>query len=327
MEKKNKGLVVLVIVLIILLLGLGGYVVYDKVITNKNQSSSADQKFNQNKNVKGVEEQKDNVYGYAIINNDSESKVVELHSNINNKVISTLNDRIYSFTMKHNKLFYYSQSANENYLEKTFYIDLSDSNLKSVELTSGVDVEYYFDFDENNLYTAMQKSGIKKYNFNSKQEEYIAQNVGAFEVFVANNKIYATTYDESSNEKYYTILNNGNEFTWINQNEYDNAKKSIQYKKVVENYSDMYYFYNNNKVSLTSDRKEIMYGDKSIFKASDGKVIELKYTTTPNEIAFGEYIFENYQAIEEKYYKYNLSTNNLTETTNNEIYNVELIIN
>ena len=49
MEKKNKGLVVLVIVLIILLLGLGGYVVYDKVITNKNQSSSADQKFNQNK--------------------------------------------------------------------------------------------------------------------------------------------------------------------------------------------------------------------------------------------------------------------------------------
>lgn len=74
--------------------------------------------------------------------------------------------------MKHNKLFYYSQSANENYLEKTFYIDLSDSNLKSVELTSGVDVEYYFDFDENNLYTAMQKSGIKKYNFNSKQEEY-----------------------------------------------------------------------------------------------------------------------------------------------------------
>ena len=108
--------------------------------------------------------------------------------------------------MKHNKLFYYSQSANENYLEKTFYIDLSDSNLKSVELTSGVDVEYYFDFDENNLYTAMQKSGIKKYNFNSKQEEYIAQNVGAFEVFVANNKIYATTYDESSNEKYYTII-------------------------------------------------------------------------------------------------------------------------
>ena len=86
MEKKNKGLVVLVIVLIILLLGLGGYVVYDKVITNKNQSSSADQKFNQNKNVKGVEEQKDNVYGYAIINNDSESKVVELHSNINHKV-------------------------------------------------------------------------------------------------------------------------------------------------------------------------------------------------------------------------------------------------
>lgn len=84
MEKKNNGLVVLVIVLIILL--LGGYVVYDKVITNKNQSSSADQKFNQNKNVKGVEKQKDNVYGYAIINNDSESKVVELHSNINNKV-------------------------------------------------------------------------------------------------------------------------------------------------------------------------------------------------------------------------------------------------
>ena len=45
------------------------------------------------------------------------------------------------------------------------------------------------------------------------------------------------------------LLNNGNEFTWINQNEYDNAKKSIQYKKVVENYSDMYYFYNNNKVN------------------------------------------------------------------------------
>ena len=38
MEKKNTGLIVLVIILSLLVLGLGGYIVYDKVLSKENTS-------------------------------------------------------------------------------------------------------------------------------------------------------------------------------------------------------------------------------------------------------------------------------------------------
>ena len=40
-NKNNKGLIVLIVVLIIMVLGLGGYIIYDKVISNDKSNSSS----------------------------------------------------------------------------------------------------------------------------------------------------------------------------------------------------------------------------------------------------------------------------------------------
>lgn len=50
MEKKsNKGLICLVIILIVLVLGLGGYIVYDKVLNVEKESNKEQEKQNENK--------------------------------------------------------------------------------------------------------------------------------------------------------------------------------------------------------------------------------------------------------------------------------------
>ena len=330
-RKSNTGLVVLITILVITVLGLTGFVVYDKVLKkDKVEPNTTDNSSNVENNGKQIS---DIVYGYAEIHNadvysgDFGSKIIELHSNGNNKELVSYSDRIYSFTMKHDKLFYYTQSGDKSNNEKTYYIDLNDNNLNPVELTSGIDVEYYFDIDENNLYIARQHKGIKKYNFNNKQGEFIATSVGAYELFVLNNKIYAHTYGESSyDNKYYTISVDGTDLEWINENTYDNAKTIVKYKGTIDDWDKVYYLYNNVKVSLSSDRKQLLYGGKIIFKAADGKNIKLRYSTNPNEIAFVESKFEHFEDVDEVYYKYNLSDGTISETSANNVYDVSLII-
>lgn len=52
MEKKNTGLIVLIVVLSIAVLGLGGFIIYDKVLNNdsKNNSNEINKEDNENKN-------------------------------------------------------------------------------------------------------------------------------------------------------------------------------------------------------------------------------------------------------------------------------------
>ena len=51
-EKNNSGLIALVIVLFLLVLGLGGYIVYDKVLSNKETpTNNTDNEINENTNT------------------------------------------------------------------------------------------------------------------------------------------------------------------------------------------------------------------------------------------------------------------------------------
>ena len=57
MEKKNNGLIVLVIILSLLVVGLGGFIVYDKVLSTANEKL-------EDTNVDNID---DNTYNTGII--------------------------------------------------------------------------------------------------------------------------------------------------------------------------------------------------------------------------------------------------------------------
>ena len=58
MENKNKKYIVLVAILMILVLGLGGFIVYDKVLkedkTTNNENSNSENSNNENQNVSEI---------------------------------------------------------------------------------------------------------------------------------------------------------------------------------------------------------------------------------------------------------------------------------
>lgn len=77
MEKNNKGLIILVIILIIMVLSLGGYIVYDKLIDNKNDvvdktDNKVDNNEDDNKVVQDTKEESilGDYFGTKIINID-----------------------------------------------------------------------------------------------------------------------------------------------------------------------------------------------------------------------------------------------------------------
>ena len=67
MEKSNKGLYIALVVLIVLLLILSGYIVYDKLLSNKNDTSSIEnnvvEDIEDNDNLEIVSEIPSDIYG------------------------------------------------------------------------------------------------------------------------------------------------------------------------------------------------------------------------------------------------------------------------
>lgn len=100
MEKgKSKGLIFLIIILMLLVLGLGGYIIYDKVMKDKNSSESINDK-NEEKNTnlekkENIEEDNNNTVKYEDstgINYD------ELEKELIDKINSDSNTNVYLST-------------------------------------------------------------------------------------------------------------------------------------------------------------------------------------------------------------------------------------
>jgi len=110
-EKQNTGLIVLVVVLSLLVLGLGGFIVYDKAIIKSNNNNNSDMNSGsiQETNDKNSNNEKNNVFQYelpsnaktydvyvksesctAIPTDDSASKeyIINVNSSINNNNIN-----------------------------------------------------------------------------------------------------------------------------------------------------------------------------------------------------------------------------------------------
>lgn len=197
---------------------------------------------------------------------------------------------------------------------------MKNPELQPIELSSEVKINSSFDFNEEYIFHQGEKE-IKRYNRNTKQEKIIYNKKIVYDLFIANSKIYfyaGTHIDDISGDGYYTIDFNGENLKDVGVSAYNEAAQSIGYV-LPDGYGDDsfdYLIYNNKKVSLDSETtalEKIMYSDKEIYSTSEN--INLFYSLNQNEIAF-----KNYDDEKNKYYTYNLETNKLTETSEENIY-------
>lgn len=324
---KNNKIPYIIITILLIIIAVG--ITY--IVTGKKNNKESENNNTQEAQENNQQNESD-IYGYTVIVSGKDrtaSKIVELHKSGKNNILAEYSDRIYSFTKKHNMLYYLIQiegKKNDTTITKSYYIDLNDPKLEPVELSSGIEVGYYFDFNDEYLFYTDYQKGLKRYNRNTKKEEIIYKDKGVFELFIVDEKLYIMSYSSSQNEEYYTIDFNGENLKSINKDEYDKAAKSIDYIDTTPNYEDQYLIYNNNKVSLADEQTKLMYNGEEIYSTKNNRKIMLIYSLNQDEIAFIEHAGE-LELIEEEYYIYNLKTNSLTKTTSNNVYEFEVIYN
>ena len=156
-DKKSKTILIVGIILFALLAigAVCGYAYYLKEIKVYPEEQVIDKKSEEEKAQKEKELKEkiknNKVYGYLALKDGEKSRIVELNSNIEDKVIKEVNGGIYSFRILHNKLYYYYQYDNE----VASYIDLSSKDKKNVDMISGPEVvDYYFDSNDKYLFSS-----------------------------------------------------------------------------------------------------------------------------------------------------------------------------
>lgn len=265
---------------------------------------------------------KDSIYGYALIRNNSSSKILELHTKKENVELDNLNNIISDIVIKNKRLVYYTKNTNKKDIIK--YINITDDNLEPKTITENVNLDNTFEITDKYLLVSLQKNGIKKYNLDTLEETTILDTIGAYDFFILDNKMYASTYkyeNKKNIQKYYTCTLDGYEFNWIEKEEYDNLKKKIENNNIN---NKPYLMINNKKISVSHDNHKLLYGDNVIY-SNENKNIKLMFTNEENKIAFLEYTISNGQEIEEDYFTYDIKNKNLNEVNKNSIYKFSTI--
>lgn len=327
-EKKESGKI-LIIVLVLIIIGLASFIVYDKVLkNNNNQNKETKEEIQENKKDDKEEKEENKIYGYLAIFDEETSRILELNSNGDNKELANKNGRIYGFRISHNNLYYYIQGDKET----AYYIDLSSTKKESIELISGKDVvDYYFDSNDKYLFATSIK-GVNRYDLESKNSTNMLSNIRTSEVFIANNKIYVAgqkiinSYNVSEEESYYTANFDGENIEEITKIEFEKTKDGLNNIEEINSYNEQMFIYNNKKVMLSSDMKEILYDNETIYKADTNKKLQLLYSEERETIGFMEYSFDGESTKNQKYYIYDIENKEVKETSKEKLYNFSLIV-
>lgn len=114
-QKNNKGLVVLLVIFVILTLVLGGFILYDKVLSNENSD------VNNNSNENNSNESIDSInFKFLDDNKNNKQYIVKFNEN-KYEVVYNLGENIHYIGIYNNK-FYYSDTSIK-------YVDLNSENL------------------------------------------------------------------------------------------------------------------------------------------------------------------------------------------------------
>lgn len=251
-QNKNGGLYVLIVILGILVLGLGGYIVYEKIQNNKistpdqNEQIKDSTKSNDNSLVTKIDNSKDWVYNAEYKRNvkaDSytafdktyyANDIIVPYININSSYANSSNNDIKTIFDK--AIEYYNNGVDDSieyhYIKECNYKKYINDNTLSVlltydeEITASADYNpnyytYNFDLKTGDKLTfekAYAASGFNSNNINSKVEEAITK------VMTEQLKDLKDPSKETGDGGYYP---EGTNFDTYNNESIDNYKKSL----------------------------------------------------------------------------------------------------
>ena len=338
-NKSNKKIIIIVSFLILIIVGLIGYICYDKGVFGKKNNIEP----NVNENSSIEKQNNDNIvyssiYGFAYVyKNEKEYKMMALNSNGSDIELNSGQGSI-TFYIKNNKLLYTNTRANSNsasYIQKVYYIDLDDKSYKPMELASGIGIYDYFDFNSNYLFSRNgldDIKGIVRYDLNTKEKIIFEKDVYANGFFINDNKLYYyyTDYSFSNSntpvDLYYTIDFDGKNKKSITKEEYDKVVSDSGYKEEIGTYNDVYFIKNNKKVYIDKELHNLYLDDKIVYTSSNtSRSIVLEYSEDPNIICFRE-VTMNTGEVPLKSYFYHIDTDKLEEINENQVISFREII-
>lgn len=147
MEKKSTGLIILVVILSLLVLGLGGFIVYDKVLNTSNNNVDDKQNDNSSVNIDNTVNKKYSVGDEITFNNEKWNVIKDSTENDDYVVVlksSSLKELdgkpYYECPLENNNGLNcsmkmsndYKDSAAKKYFEETYINQLGKENLKDV---------------------------------------------------------------------------------------------------------------------------------------------------------------------------------------------------
>ena len=245
MEEKKK-LSLVIIILTTLLLGVFSYIGYDKFITKDNKDSNSD------KTKENTENNSYNIYNMIYTSENSHSLAVNKDNTGYEEIahnISVIPDTIIGI---YNNNLYYSA------LDGVYYIDLSDSNYKSVKWLS------------YNQYKTTDNGGYAYY--------------GMYEAVIIDNEIYFYIDGENDSEwglnKISLNATSIDESIQINSNveydfEYYESQNTIYYLESYSSSSGSLYSYN-----LKSGKNQLLFEKVEDFKIYDDNILYYIYNSS-----------------------------------------------
>ena len=301
-KKNNKGVLILLVMFIILTFILGGYILYDKVLSKTNDKTN--DKIN-DKNSSEIVEDKE----YKVLSDNDKTYLV-IKDNENYKVVRDLGNNIHYIGIYNNKL-YYSDS-------KIKYIDLKDSNLAeniwleipqpdcsdNTEICPPVSI-CNSKISGNNLYFNTcsfaagddDLDGLLSINMNSSKfsdfkkisplaEEWFVdekgENIYYMNFYRDDNAVYKYNIESNNSEKLFNTTDYFDHIDYVSNNiiYYNNTKDELSLFNVTSRKSTIL----ANNLSEVTNHNNSMWGISSVVGKNlyyyDGKGTIMKYDST-----------------------------------------------
>lgn len=319
-KKNSKGLIVLLIILVLCVLGLAGYIVYDKVLSKNKKTINANNTSTITQKILGTDKNNKNIlmkYGYKEININNNEKlfpkikkdIIKLETNIENLKKYYINEEYETFEYDNGKIVYSFNNNKVNIYQeiddvkeiKYDFIDCMGS-LYIFAITNNDEIWYKSNMNYSS--TEETNSSFIKLKGKYKDVESLllhSDTCGATVIYLAkdDNDNYYNIENETLFEKNIYYINDNLNFKIMdNRNVYfDNKKTTVLFNfglyEIVED--KMQYF-------VSSDN--YLY-DINLKKYSNSKIKTIMYkNTSTNECELNNFIiiFDDGKYLEENFY-------------------------
>ena len=351
MDKKNA----IIVFLVLIVLGLAGYLVYDKFYNNIGPENNSSESKNEENNTSNNNQEKKLIKAEKdlFVYNDTSIFKTKISEFLNNNTKEVLVDDVNDYCMKmqvfNNKLYYFDKNkkftsydlltkekkkynielkdsvliefvVGDNYIifydgDKTLKYDIAKDSYEKMNVDIN-NYEFYYDYKNSNLYYVKKNNNLVIYNLETKNEE-VFYNHARIDNITDNYLIL------DINDLYYAYNLNTKQKVLLN----DYANVSLFDNASYEYDNTLYYLTTDNKINVVEDgvAKSIYgLGNQTLVNTRqiDKYILIDKNYEDPN----GYSDILNIDPSKEEYILYNLETKEETKIDNSKgaiLYNNE----